>query len=157
MANYILSVLGIVVVGVFIDVVVPSGSINKYIKGIYSVFVVAVLINPVVKFLNKNHDFTIKYEEYVTNEKLLSYIYEQRSKTIEKEIENRLSEEGFSNVDLILKFSIENDELKYISCNVNLKKLVISPDKQHINKYEFIKTKIAEYTNLADEEIIIDE
>ena len=43
MTGYILSVLGIVIAGVFMDVILPSGTIAKYIKGIYSIFVVAVL------------------------------------------------------------------------------------------------------------------
>ncbi|MBQ8614967.1 MAG: stage III sporulation protein AF, partial [Clostridia bacterium] len=64
MTGYILSILGIVVAGVFIDIIVPSGSINKYIRGIYSIFVVAVLVSPIMKLLNKTNDFTIKYEDY---------------------------------------------------------------------------------------------
>ena len=68
MAGYIMSILGIVVAGVFIDIIVPSGSINKYIRSIYSVFVVAVLISPIIKFLNKNKDFTIKYQNYNIND-----------------------------------------------------------------------------------------
>ena len=40
------------------------------------------------------------------------------------------------------------------SCTVNMQNLVITSDKQHINKYEFIIEVVREYTNLADEEII---
>ena len=36
MTGYILSILGIVIAGVLIDVIMPSGKINKYIKSIYS-------------------------------------------------------------------------------------------------------------------------
>ncbi len=157
MAGYILSILGIVIAGVFIDIIVPSGSISKYIKGIYSIFVVAVIISPVIKFLNKSHDFTIKYEEYNINDNLLKYIYTMRATSLETNIEKVLNEEGFSGVDIIIKFSIENNELKYNSCYANLKNLEISADKQHINKYEFIMEIIKENTNLTEEEIIIDE
>jgi stage III sporulation protein AF len=155
MIGYILSVLGIVVIGVFIDIIIPTGTINKYIKGIYSIFVVVVIINPVVKFLNKKHDFSIKYEDYQADNKLLDYIFSMRSNSLENCIESSLNEQGFSNIDIILKFSIENNELKYNSCSVNLKNMVISSDKQHINKYEFIKKRIKENTGLTDEEIII--
>ena len=157
MTGYILSILGIVVAGVFIDIIIPSGTINKYIRGIYSIFVVAVLVSPVVKLLNKSQDFSITYEEYNINENLLKYIYTMRCQSLETNLENALKEEGFANVDIILNFSIENNELKYNLCNVNLKNLVITPDKQHINKYEFIRKVVKENTNLTDEEIIIDE
>ena len=157
MTGYILSILGIVVAGVFIDIIVPSGSINKYIRGIYSIFVVAVLVSPIMKLLNKTNDFTIKYEDYNLNTDLLSYIYTMRATSLETNMEKALTEEGFSNIDIILNFSIENDELQYNSCEINLKNLVISSDKQHINKYEFIKEVVKVNTNLTDEEIIINE
>ena len=82
MSGYILSILGIVLAGVFIDIIVPAGAISKYIKGIYSIFVVAILVSPVVKFLNKNHDFTIKYQEHNINENLLNYIYTMRATSL---------------------------------------------------------------------------
>ena len=157
MTGYVLSVLGIVIAGVFIDIIVPSGSISKYIKGIYSIFVVAVLINPILKFLNKNHDFTVKYKDYEISSNLIEYIFKKQILATEKEIEDRLKIEGFSNIDISLFYSIENNELNYNSCSVNLKNLVISSDKQHINKYEFIKNIIKESTSLTEEEIIIDE
>ena len=53
MTGYILSVLGIVIAGVFMDVILPSGTIAKYIKGIYSIFVVVVLVNPIMKLMTK--------------------------------------------------------------------------------------------------------
>jgi len=157
MTGYILSILGIVIAGVFIDIIIPSGTISKYIKSIYSIFVVAVLIAPITKFLNKHHDFTLKYEEYNVNEKLLDYIYSMRATSLENNLKKTLEMEGFKNIDINLTFSIENNELKYNLCRVNLKNMVISADKLHINKYEFIKNVVKENTNLTDEEIIIDE
>lgn len=157
MTGYILSILGIIVAGVFIDIIVPSGTINKYIRSIYSIFVVAVLLSPIFKFLNKTQDFTIKYDNYDVNVELLSYIYTKRTEALETSMEKALADEGFSNIDIILNYSIENETLEYIFCEINLKNLVISADKQHINKYEFIKEVVQVNTNLTDEEIIINE
>ena len=157
MAGYILSILGIIIAGVIIDIIIPSGSINKYIKGIYSIFVVAVLISPLVRFLNKTRDFKISYQEYKVDAELLKYIYSMRASSTEENLENLLSNEGYLNIDIILEFSIQNEKLEYNSCKVNLKNMVISSDKQHINKYEFIKKIIKENTNLTDERIVINE
>lgn len=157
MTGYILSVLGIVVAGVIIDIIVPSGTINKYIRGVYSIFVVAVLISPIMKLMNKTHDFSIKYQDYSLNENLLSYIYKSKVDSMQIRIEKELEEEGLKNVDIILNFSIENDQLEYKSCIVDLKKLVINADKQHINKYEIITEVIKGSTDLTQEEILFDE
>ena len=157
MRGYILSVLGIVIAGVIIDVIVPSGAINKYIKSIYSIFVVAVLISPIINLLNANEGFNFQFNEYETNQKLLNYIYEKRAKETENLIELELKEEGFSNVDIKIEFSAKDDEMNYTSCSVFLENLVIDSDKQHINKYEFIKELISKHTNLTYEVIVFNE
>ena len=157
MSQYILSILGIVVAGVLIDIIVPNGKINKYIKSTYSIFVVAVLLSPLIHFLKKNHNFVVKYKDYELNVKLIDYIHSIRAKAMETNIKSYFETEGFKNIDIILTFSTENNELKYNSCKISLENLVIEKDKQHINKYEFIKKVVQENTNLSNEEIIINE
>ncbi len=154
MAGYILSILGIVVAGVFIDIIIPNGTISKYIKSIYAIFVLAVIISPIINFFNKNQGFNLQYQEYEINENLINYINQNKVKSIENNITADLEEEGMSNIDIIINYSIDNNELSINSCTINLKNLVISADKQHINKYEIIKQIVHEHTNLAEEEMI---
>ncbi len=157
MKAYILSVLGIVIIGVIIDIIIPSGSINKYIKSVYAIFVVAVLISPIINLINKNQGFNFQYEDFEINSSLLNYINSQKANSIENDIKNRLKNEGYDNIDIIINYSQENNEFKLISCLINLQNVVISSDKQHINKYEFIREVVKEITNLADEVIIFNE
>ncbi len=154
MAGYILSILGIVVAGVFIDIIIPNGTISKYIKSIYAIFVLSVIISPIINFFNKNQGFNLQYQEYEINENLINYINQNKVKSIENNITADLEEEGMSNIDIIINYSIDNNELSINSCTINLKNLVISADKQHINKYEIIKQIVHEHTNLAEEEMI---
>ena len=115
---------------------------------------VAVLLNPIMNLMNKTHDFTIKFQEIQVQDELLTYIYQMRASSLETNLEKALLEDGFENVDIILSFSIENNELIYNSCEINLKKLVISKDKQHINKYDFMRNVVKHNTNLTEEEIV---
>ena len=154
MSGYILSILGIVIVGVLVDIVVPSGTINKYIKSIYAIFVLAVILSPVIKFLSNTHDINVNITGYEINEDLMNYINTNKIKSIETNIENKLKDEGFDGIDIKINYSIESNELMINSCTVNMQNLVMSSDKQHINKYEFIIEVVREYTNLAAEEII---
>ena len=155
MSGYILSILGVVLLGIIIDVIIPSGNINKYIKSIFSIFIVAVIISPVVKFLSNKNDFKLDYNNYEIDQELVQYIYKKRVENEEKKIEQHVQSEGFEGIDIVLDFSINNNEIEYNSCNINLENLVISADKQHINKYEFIKNLVIDYTNLTKEEILI--
>lgn len=154
MAGYILSILGIVVAGVFIDIIIPSGTISKYIKSIYAIFVLAVIITPIIKFFNNNQGFNLQYQEYEINQNLINYIQTNKIATIENDITLELENEGLFNIDIIINYSIDNNELSINSCTINLENSVISSDNQHINKYEIIKEIVREYTNLTDEEMI---
>lgn len=157
MIGYILSILGIVMAGIIIDLIIPSGSISKYIKSVYSIFIVAVLIMPLINFLNNNNGFNLAYKDYELQESLLTFIHKNRVESLEKTIEQNLTAHGIENVDIEIKFSLENNELNYISCKVNLINVAISADKQHINKYEFIKDVVSNFTNLSSKEIIFNE
>ena len=154
MAGYILSILGIVIAGVFIDIIIPSGTISKYIKSIYAIFVLAVIITPIIKFFNNNQGFNLQYQEYEINQNLINYIQTNKIATIENDITLELENEGLFNIDIIINYSIDNNELSINSCTINLENLVISSDNQHINKYEIIKEIVREHTNLTDEEMI---
>ena len=154
MSSYVVSILGIVLAGVIIEIIIPSGAINKYIKGIYSLFVVAVIISPIINFSSKENDFKLVYNDYTVDEELFEYISKQRINSLENTIEKDLKDKGFNGLDINIDFSIENNSLIYKKCDVNLENLVIDLDNQHINKYEFITEVVIDYTNLAQEEII---
>ena len=157
MSGYILSILGIVMAGIIIEIIIPSGAISKYIKSIYAIFVVSVLIMPLIKFIDKNNSFKLSYTDYELQEKLLVFINNSKINAMEENIENNLSNQGFDAIDIEITYSLENNEIILNSCQVNLKNLEISADKQHINKYEFIKEVIASYTNLKSQEIQFNE
>ncbi len=157
MAGYILSILGIVVAGIIIDIIVPSGNINKYIKSVYAIFVVAVLISPIVNFLNKNQGFNFKYDNYEISAELLNFINQTKVDELEKNIQKELETNGFSNIDIKIEYNVENTDLILKNCIVNLKNLAISPDKLNINKYEFIREVVKKFTNLTDEVIVFNE
>lgn len=155
MSGYVLSIVGIIFAGVIVDVIMPAGSTAKYIKSIYAVFVVAVLILPIINFINNNKGFVLEYDEYEVNEKLLNYIYSNRVETLEDNISNGLKSNGLENIDIEINYSIENEDLVMLTCTINLKNLVINENFTHINKYDYIKKVVKDYIDLSDEEIII--
>ena len=58
MAAWVLSIVGIVSMGVLLDIIIPEGEINKYIKGIFSIVTICVIIAPLPKIIDKNFDIT---------------------------------------------------------------------------------------------------
>lgn len=154
MSGYILTILGIVLAGILIDIIVPTGKINKYIKSIFAIFVVAVILMPVVKFIAKSDEITINYNDYEIEQNLMDYIFSSRVTAYENEIIEVLENNGLSNIDIKINYSINSNELSLNSCEVNLKNMTSSNIEMHNNRYEFIAETIKEITNLTDEVII---
>ena len=154
MSSYILTILGIVLAGILIDIIVPTGKINKYIKSIFAIFVVAVILMPVVKFIAKSDEITINYTDYEIEQNLMDYIFSSRVNAYENEIIEVLENNGLSNIDIKINYSINSNELSLNSCEVNLKNMTSSNIEMHNNRYEFIAETIKEITNLTDEVII---
>lgn len=154
MSGYILTILGIVLAGILIDIIVPTGKINKYIKSIFAIFVVAMILMPVVKFIAKSDEITINYTDYEIEQNLMDYIFSSRVTAYENEIIEVLENNGLSNIDIKINYSINSNELSLNSCEVNLKNMTSSNIEMHNNRYEFIAETIKEITNLTDEVII---
>ena len=57
MTAWIMSIVGVVVIGVLIDVLTPEGESNKYVKGVYALIVVLVIASPIAKALKSDIDF----------------------------------------------------------------------------------------------------
>ncbi len=157
MNSYVISILGIVVLGIIIDVIVPNGTINKYIRSIYAIFIVAVILSPLINFMKSNDKFSFNYKEYEINRNLINYIYTSKKEATENSITQALSSEGIEGVEVILNISTDLEKLTYVSCLVNLENMTNKGDKPHINSYEIITKLVKEFTGLKSEEIIISE
>ena len=131
-----------------------SGSINKYIKSIFSIFIIAVLIAPVVKFVNNFKGIELDTNSLKPDEKLLRFIYKSQIISKEVEIEKELTNDGLSDIDIKLQFTIVNNELKINSCIVILKNMTNNSDNQHIDIYENIYEVVKKHTGLNNKEII---
>lgn len=154
MKAYVLSILGIVVVGVLIDVIIPSGSTGKYVKSIFSIFVVAVIISPVINLISKAKGLEFSYKEISINSSFVEYVLNKQVDEIEFKIESLIEDEGIYNVEVELNHSVEFDKIKYNSCVINLENMVLKSDKSHNNIYEIIKKIVNSETGLTEEEIL---
>lgn len=158
MQAYILSVLGIVLVSVLIEIILPSGQTAKYIKGMFSIFVVFVLINPVIKFFKSDFDVS-KYlvaDSVAVDKKLLKNLYESQIETSEKNLQMLLDEEGFKNVKVSLVYDIVEEELIIEKAKINIDELVITNQNTNINKYQFIRQVVAENLKIKEEDVIFE-
>ena len=98
--------VGVILLSVLTDVLLPEGQMNKYVKGIFSILLVFVIIAPIADFLNKD----VKIEDILNFEfKEEGYVAESDSITIlENEIKAELKILGIE-CDKVVIFSKENN------------------------------------------------
>ena len=157
MSGYILSILGIVVIGVVVDVIIPTGTISKFIKSIYGIFVVLIIVSPIINIFKNLSNYEFTYNDYEISENLFTYISNLKVNAMQEEIIKRIEEEGLVGAEVSLKFSIENDNFQINSCVINTKNMTSSSNSVHINRYEIITEIVKEITNLNSEVILFDE
>jgi len=52
--QWLLGVVGVVLLGVLVDVLLPKGQMSKYVKGIFSVLLIFVILSPVARFFRQD-------------------------------------------------------------------------------------------------------
>ena len=56
-STYLLSIVGVAILGVIVDLILPSGTVSKYIKGVFALILIFVIISPIPKLINQNWSF----------------------------------------------------------------------------------------------------
>lgn len=144
MTGYLLSLLGVIMLGVLIDVILPSGSTSKYISGIFAIVVMFVMISPVINWIKGDY----KLSDYFTtsdiqiNDKLLHSINNSKFSALESDIEQELSNNGYNNVKINIKFNQTADNVEITQVLVDLTNLVINTNSPNINRYVYIRQVI---------------
>lgn len=134
MQAWVLAIVGVVVLGVLVDVILPDGESSKYIKGVFGVVAVITIISPIVNLLQsvnvgKWQSQTSDIEvEQGTLDALVSNIKEVQ----EKQVADELKEQGYSPKSVKIKYYQDFD---YKIQNISIYIACSESDKQSIEAY----------------------
>lgn len=153
-SSWILSIVGIILLGVLIDLILPEGQTNKYIKSIFSIIVIFVIVSPLVN-LTKNEvnlDDIFKNEieidrEYVEN------INDARLTALNNSIIAEAENVGLKSIEIEFVLNEDSFNLDIEKVNIYLKNLVIDKNFTHIDKYKILVGVVQKYLNIEKEYI----
>jgi len=153
---YLLSIVGVVILGVVIDLVLHEGSTAKYIKSLFALFVVFVIVAPLPKLINGDIDLGGLFtgSQYEIDNGFLNTRRLEQAEKLKSDTEKHLSANGFSNVVVDFSLDPNTSELKILAVYVDLTNLVLAGNNVHINKYTAIRELIKNYL-LVDEGRVI--
>ena len=158
--SYVLSIVGVVFLGVLVDVIMPDGEMNKYVKGVFSMLALFVIMSPVQKLFNK--DFSLENMFYdntsiAVDSDFLEATTKQMKKQCESVLNARLKDAGFDDVDVEILAEMSNYEFQIKKVIIDISKMVIIDDGEHINKYAEIKAIVLENFDVEESDVIINE
>jgi len=150
MDGWILSIIGMVFLGVIFEIIVPEGKTNNFIKSIFTIIFMFVVISPILKLVKKQEliDFP-SFFNYSQDEKT-----EQSLLELKIQIENYLATNGIEGVLIELSGYLSKNDLKIEKVYVDLSNSVIMEKYEHIDKYKLITMLIKEKVEIDEENVI---
>ena len=124
---WILSVAGICFVSVVIDLVLPEGKTNSYIKRVVSYAIILVVILPIPKIINGNMLIQdIFYEtDLDIQEEYIHSINQSKLDALTMSIEKELIKNGFVGTSVSISANIFERDLEIYAIYVDLYNLLI--------------------------------
>lgn len=159
-SSYVLSIVGVVLLGVLIDVIMPDGEMNKYIKGVFSLLALFVMVSPVQKLFDKNFDLNdIFYDGKAveTDSDFLEATNKQIKNQLEKSLVARYKSAGFDNIKVEIMCDMSNNVLEIKKVIIDVSNLVMTEELSHINKYIEIKKVATDFLNVEESDVEINE
>lgn len=118
--SWLLGLVGITLLSVLVDILLPEGQTNKFIKGIFSILVVFTLITPIIKLKNVDFDFSTIFaqNQISVSESFLQKANDREVEKLGESLESELSKNGIKIEKLVLNVkdgninNIENVSVK---------------------------------------------
>lgn len=121
MQAWIASIVGIVVLGVLIEIILPEGESRKYIRGVYGLIVVWVLVSPLPKLLqavpSTGANSGDSQQSVQIDESWAQSIAQQRLESDRNSLQELLQKNNYGNVQAVL---IPSDDDIYVIEHVRL-------------------------------------
>lgn len=135
LSGWVLSIAGVVSLSVIVELIMPEGGLNKYIRGVFSFIIMLVIIAPLPSLVGKNFDFSnISLEgQYQLQE---DYIYQMnvyKTQALQNDISNQIKQSGYDNVVVSVSSENYSSQFKIKAIYVELANLVINGQAQHTN------------------------
>lgn len=148
MSAWLLSIVGVVSLGVLIEIIMPEGEHSKYIKGIFSLIVVFVIVAPFPKLLDSDGitDFTQgEIAETDMDEASFEAIKESYREKSRQGFDDLLSENGVEG----LEYTLTYDETYVLKADTLI---LTNPDEYPSDTLEKIYSLIETYFGAIDVE-----
>lgn len=149
MNGWILGIVGVVFLGIMIEIIAPDGKTNTFIKSIFSLVFICVVMSPILNLVKQSGIDVSGLINSGEND------FEEQLKIDTKlKIENYLFEHGIEGVEIEIDACSTINDIIINKIYVNLSNSVIIKNEEHIDKYKLITGLIMEVIDVSEENIV---
>lgn len=154
---WIMSILGIVVLGTVVDLLLTKSRLKNFIRSIFATVSILVIITPLPSLVKNgfNIDFSDIQGEIQLDDNFLDYAQKLKIKALEKSMVSAFDQEGISGLIIQVTAVVNGNEIEVKRVTIDLRNSVINENLTNINKYEFIKERVKKYIGKQEVEIVI--
>ncbi|MBQ9792612.1 MAG: hypothetical protein IJW32_02560 [Clostridia bacterium] len=154
-SSWILSITGIIIVTLLVEIILPNGKTNKLIKSIIAIFSIFVIISPLNKFdISSLNPTSIFQSEIQLDSNFIDNRNKEKVIAYEGLIKDSLLQNGYKNIKISLKAAFDGEKLIFENAFVDLRDLVLLGNTLNINKYTNIIAIIKKVITIEEEKIV---
>lgn len=133
MKIWVLNLVGISLMGILIEILLPSGKTNKYIKGVLSLVTISIVISPIVSlFTNQSLIKNFFDQDIVVDEQFVASTNQSSNQREEKLIESMLESRGYKGVEINIIPSVDSqNKIEFVK--ICTKNMVIDGENTNID------------------------
>ena len=100
MSGWLIGIVGVVSLGVLIEILLPEGENSKYIRGIFSIIVIFVIVSPLPKLANGDYikGFTSPTAETEINVNYYESVKDDIQNNIKDNLKEKLDKAGYKDL-----------------------------------------------------------
>ncbi len=155
MGAWLLKITGVIALSTLSSLLIPNGQTKKYVKGIFALITLFVLVSPLPKLLKSDFSgFPNAFDtasELEIDETFLYGVATNAYKTQERNIEKFLKENG---IEAKVKFVVKSEtssEIDYV--NVILSDMSFERDKSNSIDIGALKSEISKFSGVPEDKL----
>lgn len=155
-STWVLSIAGISILSVLVDLFLPEGETDSHIKTVFNFVIILVIIAPLPTLFKTNINVGdyLGSNDIVIQEDFVYQLNKNKINNLEKSIEKSLNNKGMTQIEIYISADIFTTSMKIESVYVDLSNLVIKPDNKHIDIQKEVVLIVKTYINIEKEKII---
>jgi len=154
-SGWILSILGIIILGMLADMLMSETRLQKYVRAIVSIFTVFVIIAPIPSLLRNIPTFGNHIDGGGSININSDFVERQAVRQYETALAMALRNEGFDNVGVSITGNRNGISVEIRQVILNTQNLVMNLENPHININERLRELTAEFLRVSEAIIIV--